>query len=504
MKIIFAFCALCCFSLNNIAQNKFTDITQQKIYDLQDKRQSKLLLPYLTSKNAFYRYTAVLAYASVQDSTITPHLFNRLKVEKFTEIRMAAAYAIGQLRNAKFCNQLIAAYKKEKNTKVKNVLMEAIGKSANTNAIVFFEENLPQNDSLLTPYLKALLQAKRKKISSINLKQYVLNSMPNIILPENKELAELYIGKQTIQAEEKPIYKLSNKAIFDSLITISNPYEQIAFMKKCDIKNGYLVDFVFTENASDALKTYVAEEYLKDTMQQLFREKMLITYIRTRNPAFISIACEQIRKDSLFLKNKKDILPELVIMKKFLQMPQDFEALADIDKTIAQLYNQKYTYSPPPFNRPINWQNVAKIKENQKVRILTNKGEIILECKVNDAPATVANFLQLVDSGYYNGKFFHRMVPNFVVQGGCPRGDGWGALNWSQRTEVSNFLSYKPGSVGIASAGMDSEGVQFFITHTYTPHLDGRYTIFAQVISGMVIVNSLQVGDYMIRLERVE
>lgn len=504
MKIIFTFSVFFSLCFNLLAQNKFTDITQQKIHEYQDRRQSKLLLPYLSSKNAFYRYSAVLAFASVQDSNIAPHLFNRLKVEKFTEIRMAAAYSLGQLRNAKFCNQLIVAYKREKDFKVKNVLMEAIGKSANTNAIAFFEENIPETDSLATSYLKAILQAKRRKITSTNLKQYVLNLIPTLAFHENKEIAELYIGKQTLQTEEKPIYKLSNKAIFDSLAYISNPYEQIQFMKKCDIKNGYLVDFVFVENVADAFKTYTAEEYLKDTMQLLFREKMLITYIRTRNPAYISIACEKIRKDSIFKTKKQDILPELMIMKKFLKMPQDFEALVDIEKTICQLNNKKYTYNPPPYNHPINWQNITKIKDNQKVRILTNKGEIIIECKINDAPATVANFLNLVDSGYYNGKYFHRMVPNFVVQGGCPRGDGWGALNWSQRTEVSNFLSYKPGSVGIASAGKDSEGVQFFITHTYTPHLDGRYTIFAEVIKGMDIVNTLQVGDYMIRLERIE
>jgi cyclophilin family peptidyl-prolyl cis-trans isomerase len=95
------------------------------------------------------------------------------------------------------------------------------------------------------------------------------------------------------------------------------------------------------------------------------------------------------------------------------------------------------------------------------------------------------------------------MVSNFVVQGGCPRGDGWGSLEWNQRSELSSKLRYKKGSVGLASVGKDSEGVQFFISHNYAPHLDGRYTIFAEVIKGFDVINNLAVGDEIKRIERV-
>ena len=81
-------------------------------------------------------------------------------------------------------------------------------------------------------------------------------------------------------------------------------------------------------------------------------------------------------------------------------------------------------------------------------------------------------------------------------------GDGWGSLDWTQRSEFSNYQRYKTGTVGIASAGKDTEGVQFFISHCPTPHLDGRYTIFARVISGMDVVNNIEVGDRMVTVER--
>lgn len=80
------------------------------------------------------------------------------------------------------------------------------------------------------------------------------------------------------------------------------------------------------------------------------------------------------------------------------------------------------------YKNPIDWDYITKINATQKVKITTNKGSMIVLLNVNESPSTVANFLKLVDHGYYNGKYFHRMVPNFVVQGGCPRGDGFGVL----------------------------------------------------------------------------
>jgi cyclophilin family peptidyl-prolyl cis-trans isomerase len=94
------------------------------------------------------------------------------------------------------------------------------------------------------------------------------------------------------------------------------------------------------------------------------------------------------------------------------------------------------------------------------------------------------------------------MVPNFVLQGGCPRGDGYGGMPWTLRTEIGRKL-FTAGSVGLASAGRDTESCQFFITHSATPHLDGRYTRFGEVVSGMDVVWRLQVGDVMERVERV-
>jgi cyclophilin family peptidyl-prolyl cis-trans isomerase len=112
----------------------------------------------------------------------------------------------------------------------------------------------------------------------------------------------------------------------------------------------------------------------------------------------------------------------------------------------------------------------------------------------------VDNFYSLANSHYYDGKVFHRVVPNFVIQGGCPRGDGFGGEDYSIRSELGP-LRYKEGSLGMASAGKDTEGVQWFITHSPTPHLDGSYSIFGQVIEGMNVVNAIEVGDVIEKIE---
>jgi len=103
-------------------------------------------------------------------------------------------------------------------------------------------------------------------------------------------------------------------------------------------------------------------------------------------------------------------------------------------------------------------------------------------------------------AGYYDGKAFHRVVPDFVAQGGCPRGDGYGGMPWTLRTEIGR-TPFTTGSVGLASAGRDTESCQFFITHAPAPHLDGRYTRFGEVVEGMDVVWQLQVGDVMERVE---
>jgi cyclophilin family peptidyl-prolyl cis-trans isomerase len=130
----------------------------------------------------------------------------------------------------------------------------------------------------------------------------------------------------------------------------------------------------------------------------------------------------------------------------------------------------------------------------------TRRGVIEIHLNLVEAPLTSASFIDLARRGFYNGLDFHRVVPGFVVQGGCPRGDGNGGPGYALRCEIGQ-RPYGRGTVGMALSGKDTGGSQFFITHLPTPHLDGQYTVFGWVASGMDVVDQIRPGDVIERVE---
>ena len=126
----------------------------------------------------------------------------------------------------------------------------------------------------------------------------------------------------------------------------------------------------------------------------------------------------------------------------------------------------------------------------------TSKGDITVELFAADAPMTVNNFVFLAREGFYNGTVFHRVIANFMTQGGDPTGTGTGGPGYRFRDEtVGNPRKHGTGTLSMANAGPNTNGSQFFITHGAQPHLDGKHTVFGQVLSGQDINTSLKNGD---------
>jgi cyclophilin family peptidyl-prolyl cis-trans isomerase len=136
------------------------------------------------------------------------------------------------------------------------------------------------------------------------------------------------------------------------------------------------------------------------------------------------------------------------------------------------------------------------------VRLTTTRGTIRIRLLVDDAPRTAKNFVDLVGRPLYDGLTFHRVVPNFVIQGGDPRGDGSGGPGYTIPCEI-NLHRYGEGTVGMALAGRDTGGSQFFIAHGPQPHLDGSYTTFGEIIEGLEVATGMVEGD-VIQEARVE
>ena len=134
-------------------------------------------------------------------------------------------------------------------------------------------------------------------------------------------------------------------------------------------------------------------------------------------------------------------------------------------------------------------------------RIETHRGAIRIELHADRAPRTTANFETLAAKGFYNGLKFHRVIANFMIQGGCPDGTGRGGPGYSFADEFHPELKHDgPGVLSMANSGPNTNGSQFFITHVATPWLDGKHSVFGRVIEGQDVVNKIKQGDVMTKV----
>lgn len=168
------------------------------------------------------------------------------------------------------------------------------------------------------------------------------------------------------------------------------------------------------------------------------------------------------------------------------QGPFDLGSMASIIRA-NQLKDEQYDECPPM---------VIDIEKQYFATIETEKGDIVVELFPDAAPMTVNSFVFLAEDGWFNGVSFHRVLPNFMAQGGDPSGSGMGGPGYAFKNETSADLSFnRKGLLAMANSGPDTNGSQFFITYVATPHLDGSYTIFGEVVEGMDVVESLTPRD---------
>lgn len=361
----------------------------------------------------------------------------------------------------------------------------------------------------------------------------VLFAIRESLLPANKEVARFWFEKQAFLKGSAEYYKLlemrmkfdpklidgasTNAKLQHDFQEVKTSYQALPMLKTMaadpanfdfifEVAKNSKIPYVRTA-AIGALNNIVELKYEKlcecETELKKYHLEVIPYALRSGDVGMIS-QVNYTMQQKWFVETTAEIKELLDSVSRSLKLPLEMETYIDVKKTLAKLEKKPFKKPKPIYAHPVKWEEVLKIQDTTRVLIKTNKGDIVVDCYVNEAPGTVWNFLKLVDSGYFNGKSFHRLVPSFVIQGGCDRGDGWGSPNWSQRSEFSNFLKYEEGSVGIASVGQDTEGFQFFLTHNATPHLTGRYTIFAKATNGLPVVQSLDVGDKILSISRIK
>jgi len=264
--------------------------------------------------------------------------------------------------------------------------------------------------------------------------------------------------------------------------------------------------------------------------------KSTLTALKANDVAVITTAAS-ILGDSIFQRNKS--VDPLIETLSNLRVPDDIEAIQEIISVLGKLKDRRaekilknqleqrdrsiinaaiaalklitgndYSSEAPKYFEPLytdfDFKYLNSLRDTIRVKVETIRGDIVIDLYKNIAPFSVMSFLKLASQrGFYRGLSFHRIVPNFVIQGGDPRGDGWGGPGYTIRSEFSP-LTFETGMVGLASSGKDTEGSQFFITQSPQPHLDGRYTIIGKVVHGMNVVNKIQLDDHIFDVKIIE
>ena len=233
-------------------------------------------------------------------------------------------------------------------------------------------------------------------------------------------------------------------------------------------------DFVLVTLAVDEIGTRKLEPYLPVLQTMMSRAEETEIDIRRSILGAIVPFLDETERDSTALQ----ILVTGILDPSYV-----------VRKDAAEIYSDHLSEDRrrmvPPARTRISEREIEKAIEKYEVNphavLTTSQGTLEFELYFDQAPLTVMNFIELVESGFYDGLVFHRVVPDFVAQGGDPRGDGWGGPAYTIRCEYSEE-PYVRGTVGVATSGKDTGGSQFFITHSLQPHLEARYTVFGQVV----------------------
>lgn len=465
----------------------------------------------MMAANYLYRF-------QVPIDTFIPELIEQLYLEKDTRVKLPLILALGKTQSPQALETLLELLKREKDYRVTCNIINALGnfdyrqvvasiipllenknihiastaanfflRHGTINAAPTYRRIARQNDSLDWHVKSTLYQAANKHLSLFS--QGTRLAIQYELKDQFKNATDVYQKAAALKGLGE--YGRNYKDIYELGFTSDKPVIRTTTIEAlANIAQSQNFDATFGFS-----KTQVKQE-----LGTYFREALV-----KGDAAMKAVAAGVIRNPNLDFQSVYDTLDFLEVAKNGLEIPKETETLYEIQKTI-DFFNGKTTteLAKPAFNHAIDWRIFNTIDEDSKVEIKTSKGSVILKLFPDAAPGSVANFVALAKSGFYDGKTFHRVIPNFVAQGGCPRGDGYGSLDYTIRSELAPLNYDDEGYVGMASAGNHTEGTQWFITFAPAPHLDGRYTIFAKVIDGMDVVHQITVGEKIQQVQIVE
>ncbi len=421
--------------------------------------------------------------------------------EKNPFIRMALASALGKVPHKDIFEVLKSQLETEPDYRVKVNILKSLKKYNYIDVIDLMIKYIEDSNPMIAETAASYLVTNGLRTDASIYKEF--------IKPKIKPRIQAII--YTAILKYIPLYYINTRKkitdeILEKIDNQKNVYDKAAFISAL----GYAPEmakevYEMTHDAKQAIiRTTGAESLIKmlSITRKNYQKKDIYHWIKKGiqdgDAGPLAVYGEGLASQAENLKYVVDSIDYIKEAISKIKLPQEIESYNSLSKALSVFSGTPYEPKTVAWNHPINWNLIQKYGDSVHIVIKTEKGPIRLELFSSKAPGSVANFLDLTKKDFFDEKTFHRVVPNFVIQGGCPRGDGYGALDYTIRSEFAQLYYEDEGYIGMASAGPNTEGTQFFITHSPTPHLNGRYTIFGKVVQGMDVIHQIEIGDKII------
>jgi cyclophilin family peptidyl-prolyl cis-trans isomerase/HEAT repeat protein len=432
-------------------------------------------------------------------------LLETARNESNVNIKMALAAALRKSDDSELFDGLLSFFDNEKDYRVKVNIMRALASQNYFKAVEPILANLENDDlAIATTAADYLINSGSRSDASIY-RNFITDSLhwevkAKLYASILKNLPPLYARTKSIISNEIVDHFNRETNIYAKaayLDALSYSPQNYALMKELGFDGHVILKTTAMNGLGRILRNPEFNTIFRNGFSKAKQDIMglLKEGVQSKDSGMMAIAGGILKDKNLEFDGFEDDFSFLNDALQKVELPREIETYNELSAALARFENRKFKPREIIYNHPIDWGILNTISDTTIVNILTSKGTIKAKLFPNSAPGSVSNFLNLVKDQFYNDKVFHRVVPNFVVQTGCPRGDGYGSLNYTIRSELPAMYYDESGYMGMASAGNHTESTQWFITHSPTPHLDGKYTIFAKVIEGMDVVHSIEVGD---------
>lgn len=477
---------------------------------------SELILPSLQHSQASIRETAAFALGIGLHKPATANLIERLSQEKNNKVRAAMVLAIGNLGGEQSVPTLARLIEETDDHKVANAAMQGLG------IMSVFHRHLLTGDTEIE--VARVIERLRNEETAL-MASFLLARVPLLRDPHVPDVIALLRDKDiTLDSATqafviRALSRLGHKDITPFLwekVRSDSSAVQIAAAQALGIRTLTSTEQIQALNElaladSPALQVTVIQSGRRWMTPQTLKTLRESDNTWVQSEAFLATSDKtqpDVQKLVKAWLESDDPNHQRAVIQYFaeLNIPPVLQQLVVSDKEIIRIGAQRTlnTYQEPktepmatPTDLPLTVQEGASM-----VKIVTTKGDIVIRLFA-DTPYTSANFIRLVESGFYEKTYFHRVIPNFVAQGGSKYGDGSGSVGYSIREEL-NQRSHRKGTIGMATAGKDTGGAQFFFNLAPNLHLDSNYTVFGEVVEGMDIVMSLEQNDQTVKAEVIK